>query len=71
MPLHVGEHDHGGGVVNRRGDGNLPEQLSRGKSAEIPLDERFGNAERDREKKLSPGKSATIPYDERRGGGER
>jgi hypothetical protein len=38
--------------------------LSRGRSAEIPLQERFASSERDPEP-LSPGKSAEIPLDER------
>ena len=38
--------------------------LSHGRSAEIPLEERFGSAHRDPEK-LSPGRSAEIPLDER------
>lgn len=47
------------------GAGTLP----RGRSAEIPLDERFENAQKDR-RKLSPGRSAEIPYSERRGNGD-
>jgi len=38
--------------------------LSRGRSAEIPLEERFGSSSRDNEP-LSRGKSAEIPLDER------
>jgi hypothetical protein len=53
----------------RRNDGGSPE-LSRGKSAEIPLDERFESSHREPEK-LKKGKSAEIPYDERRGGRDR
>jgi hypothetical protein len=44
--------------------------LSRGRSAEIPLEERFGNSARDPEP-LSRGKSADIPLDERFGSAER
>jgi hypothetical protein len=44
-----------------RGEGD---GLSRGRSAEIPLEERFGSAHRDPEK-LSPGRSAEIPLEER------
>jgi hypothetical protein len=44
--------------------------LSRGRSAEIPLEERFGSSARDREP-LSRGKSADIPLDERFGNAER
>ena len=43
--------------------------MSRGRSVEIPLEERFESARRDREK-LSRGKSAEIPYDERKGSGD-
>jgi hypothetical protein len=39
-------------------------RLSRGRSAEIPLEERFGSSDREHEP-LSRGKSADIPLDER------
>ena len=41
-----------------------------GKSVEIPLEERFESARKEREK-LSKGKSTEIPYSERRGGRDR
>ena len=44
--------------------------LSRGRSAEIPLEERFGSSAREPEP-LSRGKSAEIPLDERFGNAER
>jgi hypothetical protein len=44
--------------------------LSRGGSAEIPLEERFGSSSREPEQ-LSRGKSAEIPLDERFGNAER
>lgn len=43
---------------------------SRGRSQEIPLDERFESSHREPEK-LRRGKSSEIPYDERRGGRDR
>jgi hypothetical protein len=48
------------------GSGGLP----RGRSAEIPLEERFGSSSREPEQ-LSRGKSAEIPLDERFGNAER
>ena len=47
------------------GSGGLP----RGRSAEIPLEERFGNSSREPEQ-FSRGKSAEIPLDERFGNAE-
>ena len=41
-----------------------------GGSVDIPLEERFEDSRREREK-VSKGKSAEIPYSERRGGGDR
>ena len=45
-------------------DENGGEKLSRGKSAEIPLEDRFGSSSREPER-LSRGKSAEIPLEER------
>ncbi len=50
----------------RRGVAGSVGGLSRGRSAEIPLDERFGSSRREPEP-LSKGRSAEIPLDERFG----
>ena len=47
-----------------RRDGDGAGGLSRGRSAEIPLDERFGSSSQEKEP-LSRGKSAEIPLEER------
>ena len=48
----------------RQGRENGSQKMSAGRSAEIPLEERFGGADRDREP-LSRGRSAEIPLEER------
>ncbi|OPX62492.1 MULTISPECIES: hypothetical protein [unclassified Methanoregula] len=53
-----------------RRDRDGTDGLSRGRSAEIPLEERLGSSLRDNEP-LSRGKSAEIPLDERFGNSER
>ena len=48
----------------RRGGESGSQKMSAGRSAEIPLEERFGNADREREP-LSRGRSAEIPLEDR------
>jgi hypothetical protein len=57
-------------TYEERRDGDRSGGLSRGRSAEIPLEERFEQSHREKEE-LSRGKSAEIPLDERFGDAER